>query len=68
MDDFEDYDSPLDLDGDGDDAIEMCLFFDDDKKKGMGGQQNDNSGCCVALLTAGASFSAVGYGLLKFFA
>ena len=39
MDDFDDFDSPLDLDGDGDDAVEMCLFFDEDgKKKGTGRQ------------------------------
>ncbi len=39
MDDFDDFDSPLDLDGDGDDAIEMYLFFDGDgKKKGSSNQ------------------------------
>lgn len=36
MEDFDE--SPLDLDSDGDDAMEMCLFFDDDNKKKKGGQ------------------------------
>jgi len=34
MGEFED--SPLYLDGDGDDAIEICVIFDEDKKKGHG--------------------------------
>jgi hypothetical protein len=36
MDDFDDFDSRLDLDGDGDDAMEMCLFFDEDGNGGQG--------------------------------
>ena len=30
---MDDFDNPLDLDGDGDDIVEMCLFFDEDGKK-----------------------------------
>jgi len=60
MDDFDELDSPLDLDGDGDDAIEMCLFFDEDsKKKGGGSQPPSNSGCCVALLMLGGATSTL---------
>jgi hypothetical protein len=47
---MDDFDSHLDLDGDGDDAIEMCLFFDEDGKKKGGNHQSGNSGCCVILL------------------
>lgn len=54
MDDFNDFDSPLHLDGDGDDAVEMCLFFDEDgKRKGNSNQPHSNSGCCVVLLAFG---------------
>jgi len=67
MDDFDDFDSPLDLDGDGDDAIEMCLFFDEDgKKKGGGNQPSGNGGCCVVLLAFGSAVSAVTYGVVNF--
>ena len=48
MEDFDDFDeSSLDLDGDGDDAMEMCLFFDDDDKASKKKSSGKNSGCCV---------------------
>ena len=61
MEDFEE--SPLDLDGDGDDAMEMCLFLDDDDKKGKqgGSKPPGNSGCCVVLLTIGSSMMIAGW-------
>jgi hypothetical protein len=64
MDDFE---NPLDLDGDGDDAIEMCLLFDEDgKKEGGGHQPAGNGGCCIILLAFGSAVSAVTYGVVNF--
>lgn len=48
MEDFDE--SPLDLDGDGDDAMEMCLFFDDDGKSKKGNKPPSSSGCCFILL------------------
>ena len=55
MDDFEN--SPLDiLDDDGDDAVEMNVFFDDEGKKNQGGKKPDGkSGCCVPLFLIGTS-------------
>ena len=51
---MDDFDIPLDLDGDGDDVIEMGLFLDDEKKKGSGGRHpQGGSGCCVILLAMG---------------
>ena len=59
---MDDFDSPLDLDGDGDDAVEMCLFFDEDGKKKGGNQPNGNSGCCVTLLMLGGALgTTVGF-------
>ena len=64
MDDFDE--SPLDLDGDGDDAMEMCLFFDDDKKSKKGGSKPPgNSGCCVVFLTIGASIGMTVWGVSR---
>ncbi len=58
MEDFENFDEhPLDLDGDGDDAMEMCLFFDDDDKKNKGSKPPGSSGCCVVLLAIGSSLA-----------
>ncbi|MBW1792104.1 MAG: hypothetical protein JRJ14_07570 [Deltaproteobacteria bacterium] len=61
MEDFEDFENfdenPLDLDGDGDDAMEMCLFFDDDDKKNKGSKPPGSSGCCVVLLAIGSSLA-----------
>ena len=57
MDDFEN--SPLDiLDEDGDDAVEMNLFFDDDGEKNQGSNKPDgNSGCCVPLFLISTSIT-----------
>ncbi len=55
MEDFDE--NPLDLDGDGDDAMEMCLFFDDDDKKNKRRKPPGNSGCCVVLLALGSSIA-----------
>lgn len=61
---MDDFDSPLDLDGDGDDAVEMCLFFDDDhKKKGHGHKSPSNSGCCIFLLATSLSILTIGWGI-----
>ena len=66
MEDFDDFDeSPLDLDGDGDDAMEMCLFFDDDKKK-KARKPPGNSGCCVVLLAIGSSLAGAAWGVHYF--
>lgn len=65
MDDFEDFDSPLDLDGDGDDAMEMCLFFDDEKQSGQGRKTPQGSGCCLALLMFGSAASTMAWGITK---
>ncbi|MDA3832866.1 MAG: hypothetical protein PF495_05670 [Spirochaetales bacterium] len=64
MDGFDD--NSLDLDGDGDDAIEMCLFFDEDGKNKQGGSKPpSSSGCCVVLVALGGAISSLGYyGLL----
>ena len=65
MEDFDD--SPLDLDGDGDDAMEMCLFFDDDDKSKKGGSKPPgNSGCCVVLLVIGSSLAGAMWGINYF--
>ncbi len=62
---MDDFDSPLDLDGDGDDAMEMCLFFDDDdKKKHTGSKPPSNSGCCIVLLAMGAAVLTVGWSVI----
>ncbi len=68
MDNFDDFDNPLDiLDDDGDDAVEMCLFFDEDgKSKGGGNQPSNNSGCSIGLLVLGASFTVLGISIAKF--
>ena len=63
MEDFNE--SPLDLDGDGDDAMEMCLFFDDDDKK-KGRKPPSNSGCCVAFLVIGSSLAGAVWGIRYF--
>ena len=63
MEDFDD--SPLDLDGDGDDAMEMCLFFDDDKKS-KGSKPPSNSGCCVVFLAIGSPLAGVMWGIHYF--
>lgn len=65
MDDFEDFDNPLDLDGDGDDAMEMCLFFDDEDKGGQGKKIPQGSGCCVVLLMFGGAASTMVWGISK---
>lgn len=62
FDDIDDYESPLDLDGDGDDAMEMCLFFDDDNKK-KGSKPPGSSGCCIFFLAVGSSLVGVIYGI-----
>lgn len=65
MDDFDDF---LDIDGDGDDAVEMCLFFDEDsKKKGNGLPPSGSSGCCVVFLILGAEMSMMAWGISKIF-
>ena len=62
-----DDDSPLDiLDGDGDDAMEMCLFFDDDDKKNKASKPPGNSGCCVVLLAIGSSLAGAAWGIYYF--
>ena len=64
---MDDFDSPLDLDGDGDDAMEVCLFFDEEgKKKGGGNHPSGNSGCCAVLLALGGAVSAVTWGVTNF--
>jgi len=61
--------SPLDLDGDGDDAVEMCLFFDEDEKNKQGGSKPpSNSGCCVMFLAVGVSIGATVWGITHFLA
>ncbi len=62
---MDDFDSPLDLDGDGDDAIEMCLFFDEDGKKRGGGNQQPGSGCGVALLLFSGSVASLIWGIAE---
>ncbi len=62
---MDDFDSPLDLDGDGDDAVEMCLFFDEDGKKKGGGNQQPGSGCCVALLLFGGTVVSMVWGIVE---
>ena len=64
MEDFDE--SPLDLDGDGDDAMEMCLFFDDDDKKNKTRKPPGNSGCCVVLLALGSSLAGAMWGINYF--
>ena len=65
MEDFDE--NPLDiLDGDGDDAVEMCLFFDDDDKKKKARKPPGNSGCCVVLLAIGSSLAGVIWGINYF--
>ena len=66
MEDFDD--SPLDLDGDGDDAMEMCLFFDDDDKKSKkcGSKPPGNNGCCVVLLAIGSSLAGAMWSISYF--
>ncbi len=66
MEDLEE--NPLDLDGDGDDAMEMCLFFDDDDKKSKkgGSKPPGNSGCCVVLLAIGSSLAGTVWGIHYF--
>ena len=69
MEDFDDFDErPLDLDGDGDDAMEMCLFFDEDGKKGKqdGGKPPSNSGCCVVFLALSSSLIMLGWSVSQF--
>ena len=64
MEDFDDFDeSPLDLNGDGDDAMEMCLFFDEDGKQGKqgGSKPPNNSGCCVVFLVLSSSLMIAGW-------
>ena len=61
MEDFDE--SPLDLDGDGDDAMEMCLFFDDDDKENKKRKPPSNSGCCVVLLAVGSSIAGAMWGI-----
>ena len=65
MEDFDE--NPLDLDGDGDDTMEMCLFFDDDKKSKKGGSKPPgNSGCCVVFLAIGTSLAGAMWGISYF--
>ena len=60
---MEGYEYTLDLlDGDGDDAMEMCLFFDDDKKNKIR-KPPSNSVCCVVLLAIGSSLAGVVRGI-----
>jgi len=67
MKDFDE--SPLDLDGDGDDAVEMSLFFNNDEKnKKSGDNPPDNSGCCLVLLGLGSSLLLMGPGVAKLIA
>lgn len=67
MKDFDE--SPLDLDGDGDDAVEMSLFFNNDEKnKKSGDSPPDNSGCCLVLLGLGSSLLLTGWGVAKLIA
>ena len=62
---MDDFDSPMDLDGDGDDAIEMCLFFDDDKKKGSESKPSGSGGCLTMILILFTpAISLLGYCLL----
>ena len=64
MDDFDE--SPLDLDGDGDDAMEMCLLFNDDDKKNKGSKPPSSSGCCVVFLAIGSSLAGAVWGINYF--
>ncbi len=64
MDDYNE--SPLDLDGDGDDAMEMCLFFDDDDKKKSSSKPPSRSGCCVVFLAIGSSLAGGVWGISYF--
>lgn len=61
MEDFDE--SPLDLDGDGDDAIEMCLFFDEDEKSKKGATPPSKSGCCIVFLVIGSSLAGAVWGI-----
>ena len=66
MEDFDEVEeSPLDLDGDGDDAMEMCLFFDDDDKKKKRRKPPGNSGCCVVFLILTSSLIFMGWGVTQ---
>jgi len=67
MDEFEDVDSHLDLDGDGDDAMEMGLFFDDEKRGGQCKKTPQTRGCCIALLMFGVTASTMAWGITKIF-
>lgn len=67
MDEFDDVDSPLDLDGDGDDAMEMGLFFDDEERGGQGKKTPLARGCCIALLMFGGTASTMAWGITKIF-
>ncbi len=62
---MDDFDSPLDLDGDGDDTVEMCLFFDNDGKKKGAHQPTGNSDCCVLLLMLGGAASTMVWGVTR---
>lgn len=67
MDDFDNFDKPLDLNGDGDDAMEMGLFFDDDKKGGDEKRTPQGSGCCVTLMMFGTAASTLAWGITRVF-
>ena len=55
---------PLDPAGEGDDAIEMCLFFDENgKKKCSGSQLPSSSGCCMVFWAVGASIGRIVWGV-----
>ena len=56
------------LDGDGDDALEMSLFFDEDEEGEGKKPDASNSGCCVILLFAGAGIFTSIWGVSKFIA
>lgn len=60
MEDFDD--NPLDI-LDGNDALEMALFFDKDEEGKSRKPGDNNSGCSVVLVFAAAAISTAIWGL-----
>jgi len=62
MEDMEEFENPLDLDGDGEvGAFEMSILDEETEKKKGG---NGSSGCCVVFLVFGASVMMAGWGFV----
>ena len=62
---MDDFDDPLDLDGDGDVGAFELSILEEESKRNRGGK--NNSGCCIVIVVLGSALSIAGWGIAQLF-